>query len=281
MRTFGILAIFGLTLVAIGEAAYLIHLARRIEALDHGVRVAAERPLLDLPPEDRPPRLVSAPIRPRDGGVPRLAPIAFTAPPPAPGNTAAITLREALSTADGREQLRAALDLMKEEDRRGKLLKKASGWDERDQKWREKLTKLASLQADEQNKIGDVIGQAGQARAQILSDMQLGLKTSKEAGREIKDLQDKTEKEVRSVLGDKRAKELRDAERRQRDQERAQARGQERQPEGGAQGGGAHGGILGEPAGPPGKERGRPPAEAVAPPGQPVPAVASPAPSPT
>lgn len=258
MRTLGILTIFGLSVVAIAEGAYLIKLSRRVEALDHRYQNGAVEPPSLAAAAQSAPRLASAP-KGREAEAPRMAPVAFAAPPPAPGNTAALTLREALSTPDGREQLRAALDLMKEEDRRGKMIQKAGGWEEKDQKWKDKLTKFASLQPEEQTKIDALIGQAAQARTQILSDMQFGLKSAKDADREIKDAQGKAEKEVRAILGDKRLKDMKDAERQQRDQERAQSRGgqgSEAAPTGDTGGrkgkdrGGRSSGESGAPAGP-------------------------------
>src|SRR3954451_14291972 len=111
MRTMAIIAIFGLTVSAIAEGAFLFRLSGRVTALSQEVAQAREAAALvpvarPEPPPERP--MAAAPARAVPALRPAAVPPSFTAPAPAVAATA--TLRDALSTNEGREQLKTALD---------------------------------------------------------------------------------------------------------------------------------------------------------------------------
>jgi hypothetical protein len=236
MRTIGILAIFVLALCAVGEGAALFRLSRQVTDLRQQVARPEVEPTDDVAFARPRPIAMGSTSRPREAAVaPRIAIPAFTAPPAT--TPATTSLREALATAEGREQLKAALSIINEEKRQDRLVKQAEKRVEGEQKWKERILKNVQLTGDEPLRLDTLFATLKSGRAQILEDMRAGLKTSDQADKEIDELQDGTQKGVRALLGDERAKKLREQERkdnggdrRRGDQPRGQNAAQAQQP---------------------------------------------------
>lgn len=211
MRTIGILAIFVLALCAIGEGAALFRLSRQVSDLKEQVARAPVEESDDPAPRPRVVLPASAP-RAREAA-PRPVP-AFTAPAPATSAPAVGSLRDALATAEGRDQLKAALAIIDEEKRQDRLVKRADKRNEGEQKWKDRILKAVPLTGDEPLRIEALFASLKTGRQQILDDMRAGAKNSEQADNEIDQLQDATEKNLRTLLGDDRWKKLRGEDRR-------------------------------------------------------------------
>src|SRR5436305_12939077 len=104
MRMLGIAAIFLLSLCAIAEGAFLFRLSRQVRDLSAEVASAREGLPRVTAPSDPPPRpslpppRPSAPVRAALPAVPVFAPAS-------PTGAATATLRDALATPEGRDQL--------------------------------------------------------------------------------------------------------------------------------------------------------------------------------
>jgi hypothetical protein len=228
MRTMAIIAIFGLTVSAIAEGAFLFRLSRRVTALSQDVALAHEAaavvPIVraEAPPE----RPVAAPAR----AVPAIRPAAvpaFSAPAPAVAATA--TLRDALSTPEGREQLKTALDSINEQRRQERLSKYYERRDERDLRWRDHILKAGILTGDEPAKVSALFAAQTAGRKQIMEDMRSGGKTSQETDEALDQLQEGTTKSLHALIGDDRWRKLRETERRDRRQNNNAQAGQQQQ----------------------------------------------------
>jgi hypothetical protein len=167
MRTIGILAIFLLSLTAIAEGGYLIKLSRQVSALSEEVQhTRASRdeggtflaPARTEPAPARPARTTREPAPPLPN---------FQALAPASTTPATTTLREALSTTEGRDQLKAALEVIAEEKRQDRLLRMAGRRDEREQHFKDRILKNVQLTGDEPLKINNLF--ASSRRAAISS----------------------------------------------------------------------------------------------------------------
>jgi hypothetical protein len=227
MRTIGILAIFVLALCAVGEGAALFRLSRQVTDLRQQVARPEVEPSDDVAFARPRPTVTGSPSRPREAMAPRPFIPTFTAPPATTPATS--SLREALATAEGREQLKAALSIINEERRQDRMVKQAEKRAEGEQKWKDRILKNVQLTGDEPLRLDTLFATLKNGRAQILEDMRAGLKTSEQADKEIDELQDGTEKGVRTLLGDERAKKLREQERKDRGGDRRrgdQAQGQ-------------------------------------------------------
>src|SRR5207253_1063156 len=88
---------------------------------------------------------------------------------------ATTTLREALATAEGREQLKAAMEVIAEEKRQARLADSLPRRDERDQRYRERITKTVTLTGDEPLKLATLFTTLQASRRQIIDDMHAGL----------------------------------------------------------------------------------------------------------
>jgi hypothetical protein len=217
MRTMAIVAIFGLTVSAIAEGAFLFRLSRRVTALSQEVAQAHEAAL--VVPVARPEAAVERPVaaaRPLPALRPAAVPPAFTAAAPAVAATA--TLRDALSTPEGREQLKTALDSINEQRRQERLAKYYERRDERDQRWRDHILKAGLLTGDEPAKVTALFAAQSAGRKQIMEDMRSGGKTSQETDDALDQLQENTTKSLHALVGDDRWRKLRETERRDRRQ---------------------------------------------------------------
>jgi hypothetical protein len=230
MRTVGIIAIFLLSLVSIVEGAFLFRLSRQVTAL------SGDRPFSSSDHGDE----SGAPARRSEGDLPRPARAAAPASVPnfqalAPPSTtpATTTLREALATVEGRQQLRAAMDVIAEEKRQARLLEWAPRRDERDQRWKERIMKAVALTGDEPLKLNTLFTNLQTGRRQILDDMKAGLKNAEQTDNELDELRDSTERSIHAMLGDERYRKVREARRGGgQDQQQGQQPGQQGQAPG-------------------------------------------------
>jgi hypothetical protein len=209
MRTLGMFAIFLLSLVSIVEGAFLFKLSRQVSTLARAPEGMEDRGDETAPPVRRP-----------DPVAPRLARSAASASVPtfqtlAPPSTtpATTTLREALATTEGREQLKAAMEVIAEEKRQARLVDSAPRRDERDQRFKERIMKAVTLTGDEPLKLTTLFATAQSGRRQILDDMRAGLKNAEQADNELDQLRDSTEKSAHELLGDERWKKIREGRR--------------------------------------------------------------------
>jgi hypothetical protein len=156
---------------------------------------------------------------------PRLAPAPGTAAP-VPTGPATAMLAEALQTQEGRQHLRGAMELLRELDRQDRLIRNAEQEVEREQRYRDRLSKVLSLPTHEQEKLGQFYGSLQAGRRKVLEEMRSGVKNAEQADDEIDTLKDSTEQQVRALLGEQRMQQLRDARRTERGRGRGQGQGQ-------------------------------------------------------
>lgn len=206
MRTLGIIAVFVLSLVSIVEGAFLFKLSRQVTAISH----ERSEPAADDEPVTR--RYEAPAPRPRPSAPPVPVPNFQTLAPPST-TPATTTLREALSTTEGREQLKAAMEVIAEEKRQARMLEWAPRRDERDQKYRERIMKTVALTGDEPLKLTTLFTTLQTQRRQILDDMRAGLKNAEKADDELDELRDGTERQIHALLGDERYKKVREGRR--------------------------------------------------------------------
>lgn len=91
---------------------------------------------------------------------------------------------------------------------------------EKEQQRREQLTKILALTSEEQGKVGQLYTTLQTGRQRVLEEMRAGVKNAEQADDEIDNLRDETEKSVRTLLGEPRMKQYRDANRAARRRER-------------------------------------------------------------
>jgi hypothetical protein len=172
---------------------------------------------------------------------PRLTPPPGSAPA-VPTGPATAMLAEALQTAEGRQHLRGAIELLREQERQDRLLRNADQEIEREQRYRDRLTKVLALPAHEQEKVGQLYAGLQASRRKVLEEMRAGLKNAEQADDEIDNLEDGTQAQVRALLGEQRMQQLRDARRAERGREGGRQ-------DGGRQGGGQRGNQQGSQGG--------------------------------
>jgi hypothetical protein len=227
MRTVGIAAIFLLSLVSIVEGAFLFRLSRQVSALTQ------ERPAMEL---DRGEEAAPSASRRSDSGGSRPARAAapgsignvpnFQTLAPPSTTPATTTLREALATTEGRQQLKAAMDVISEERRQARLVEFLPRREERDQRWKERIMKTVPLTGDESAKLTTMFTDMQAGRRRILDDMKAGLKNAEQTDNEIDELHDNTERSIHALLGDERSRKLREARRGGGQQQEGQGQGQ-------------------------------------------------------
>lgn len=235
MRTIGMLAIFVLALCAVGEGAYLFKLSREVKSLSRELKLERGEPGGDADEDSFALlRRTSRPSEPRTvraagDGAARVAAVPnFQVLAPPPTTPATATLREALATPEGRDQLKAALAVIEEDKRQERMAKRADKDIEKEQRWKERIVKGVPLTGDEPLRLETLFTTLQNGRRQILEEMKSGLKNAQQADDEVDALQENTEKSVRSLLGEERLKQLREAEKKERDREK-QARRQQQQ----------------------------------------------------
>jgi hypothetical protein len=230
MRVIGIVAIFVLALAAIVEGAVIVRLSSRLDALDEKLTHAPA-----APDDVRAPRREGVALARGDMAAtlppPKLAPTSESTPP-VPTGPATAMLAEALQSVEGRQHLRGAMELLREQDRQDRLIRNAEQDVEREQRYRDRLTKVLSLPTHEQEKLGQFYGSLQAGRRKVLEEMRSGVKNAEQADDEIDNLEDSTEQQVRALLGEQRMQQLRDARRTERGRGRGQGQGGGQQQQG-------------------------------------------------
>jgi hypothetical protein len=210
MRTFALIGFFVLAVVAIVEGAVIARLSGRIETL------ARRAPTGDLPergqgggaPDRAPAAGTVALARP----APNLPRLLTTATPDNPAAApAAAVLREALDSSEGRQHLKAALEILREQDKQEKLAGRADRAALREQQRVQELTKILALSSDEQGKVGQLYATLQSNRRRVLDEMHAGQKDSGQADDEIDKFRDETDTSVRALLGEPRMRQFREA----------------------------------------------------------------------
>jgi hypothetical protein len=204
MRTLGMLAIFILSLVSIVEGAYLFKLSRRVTALSHEPAGAVD----DREEAVASRSALSAPVRPHPivAGASRVPSFQTLAPPST--TPATTTLREALATTEGREQLKAAMEVIAEEKRQTRLVESLPRRAERDQRFRERIMKAVPLAGDEPLKLSSVFTSLQAARQQTIDDMHAGLKNAEQTDEALDQVREEADKQIHALLGDDRWKKI-------------------------------------------------------------------------
>src|SRR4051794_24729163 len=153
MRMLGIAAIFLLSLCAIVEGAFLFRLSRQIRDLSADVATARDGlPRVIVAPSDSSSRPSLAPSRP-SAPVRAALPAVPVFAPAGPTGTATATLRDALATPEGRDQLRNAMDVIAEQRRQERLVDYVKRREEREQRWRDRIGKVLPLNPEESTKL--------------------------------------------------------------------------------------------------------------------------------
>jgi ABC-type branched-subunit amino acid transport system ATPase component len=101
---------------------------------------------------------------------------------------------------------------------------------EREKRYQERITRALNLSGGEQGTIHQMYASMQASRQRILDEMQSGVKTSEQADDEIDQLEDQTETAVRTLLGDERLKQAREARKAERMQARQQRDAQRGRP---------------------------------------------------
>ncbi len=236
MRLVGIIAVFVLTVTAIVEGAVLVRLSGKLDTLTEQVK--AQPAHLPPDPDDHTftARAASAALaaermRPPP---PKLDPKAPAPQEPAqPAPQAAGILREALATSEGREHLKNAMEVLREQDRQQRVIRDAEGDVQRDTSYRERLTRVLGLSQGEQGSIGSIYANLQTQRQKVIDEMRAGQKSAEQADDEIRTLESNADRSVHGILGEGRMRQLREArraERTQRREERQQQNGVPPQP---------------------------------------------------
>lgn len=223
MRIFGIIAVFVLTLAAILEGAALVRLSSRVDSLAEKLETtaapAASAVRVNQGESAEAGQTASVNAR---LPVPRLLPAPAGEAAPAEGAPATAVLRQALETPEGRSHLKAAMEVLREQDRQDRLVRNAEEEVADEQRYRERLTRLAALTPEEQNRVTQLHSTVRASRQRVIEEMRAGVKTAEQADDEIDNLEDEVGRQIRALLGDQRMQKFREANRAERRRERAQ-----------------------------------------------------------
>jgi hypothetical protein len=232
MRLVGIIAVFVLALTAIVEGAFLVRLSSKVAALDEQLRAQPTAVALD---GDTPARRAA-----RASGdlarlpVPRLEAKGTTPTESAPAAegvpTAIATIEAALRSPEGLAHLKNGLKRIEDQDRQVRMIEGVKNDIEREKRYQERITRALNLSGGEQGTIHQMYASMQASRQRILDEMQSGVKTSEQADDEIDQLEDQTETAVRTLLGDERLKQAREARKAERMQARQQRDAQRGRP---------------------------------------------------
>jgi hypothetical protein len=133
--------------------------------------------------------------------------------PPAPG---ALALPAAIDSPEARDQLRAfvAAELQRERDdqrERGR-----QRFEEEQQKRMETMVKTLGLNAEDGKKLTDALTSAQNARREMRDKIQSGEISRADVGTQLASLREKTDQQVRQVLGDDKMKKFQELQRQDR-----------------------------------------------------------------
>jgi hypothetical protein len=224
LRLLGAAVVAALSATVVAQGLLLRRVSRRLE------QVAAAQAAQDEEPPRR-PAAAGAPLLRLDA----LAALPASAGPAttdaarvlATGRASATLLREALATAEGREQLKATLASLKEEKRQERVAARVEKREQKDRTWRDHVLALRSLTPAEAQKVTTLFARLEEDRRRVLESMRGGHLGAREADDANDDLARALKKTVRTLLGEQRWKELKDEERRLgRDRDLAAAEGQ-------------------------------------------------------
>jgi hypothetical protein len=218
VRIVAMVAVFLLAVATIVEGAIIVRLSRRVDAL---AEKAPVRPAEVIAPSRAPTPAPKASPELAARSLPRLT-VAPEPTPEAPGGPATAVLGEALATPEGRQHLKAAMEVLREEERKERLVRSTERALEREQRRRENLTRLLVLPPDEQNKINQFYLTLQTGRQRVIEEMRAGVKNAEQADDEIDTLEDETDRQVRSLLGEQRMQKFRELSRANRRRERGQ-----------------------------------------------------------
>lgn len=199
MRLIGTLAISALALGCVLNGVYLIKLSSRIDRLSTATVGFDQRPSHSR--QTLPTRL-PAPL-------PRTAhsPAALS---PAPSPPPSTVLGEALHTVEGRQHLKDALAALEEDARRRELAERVAGDERRQEKNRERLTRMFALAGEEQQKIAGIHAAARSERQRIVEAVLAGARTASEGEVALDAVRENTSQQVRAALGEQRVRRLRE-----------------------------------------------------------------------
>jgi hypothetical protein len=206
-----------LGLAVIGEAAYIARTRRQMDALYDQVQQLAAEAGADPDPAERPPSRPFArsetaiAVRPRLPP-PRLAPAPITAPAAAPGS---LPLPPALDSPEARDQLRqfVAAELQRERDDQRE--RNRQRFEEDQQRRIEGMVKTLGLNPDEGRRLTEALTAAQTSRRELRDKIQSGEMNRADIGREVASLREKTDEQVRQVLGDDRMQKFQELQRQQ------------------------------------------------------------------
>lgn len=225
VRLIGSIVTAALGIAVIAQAAYLVKMGRRIEALEAEVvelsaaaNDVAPRPLpMATRPADGEPARAGAPVV---GDRPTLPLPRFVPGAPEPTATAPVgngpALPPVLDTPEAREQLRQFIGAEMMRERAERRQRDDDRRREEQQQRIESMAKTLQLNPDETRRFTDVFARAQTARDELRARVEAGQVPGTDVGREFAALRSKTNEELRQLLGDERANKLRDMQREQR-----------------------------------------------------------------
>jgi hypothetical protein len=199
VRLIGTLAISALTLGCVLNGVYLIKLSSRIDRLSTATVGFDQRPSDSRQPL---PARLPAPLA-RTAHSPAALSPAPSAPP-------ATVLGDALHTLEGRRHLEDALTALEEDARRAELAERVAGDERRQEKNRERLTRMFALGGAEQQKIASIHAAARSERQRIVEAMLAGAKTASEGEAALDAVRENASQQVRTALGEQRVRRLRE-----------------------------------------------------------------------
>jgi hypothetical protein len=223
----GILVGALLSTAVIAQSAYIVKTRRQMDALyDQVQQLAAESTEGEptpTPAADRERGFRGSPQgRPAPGGGVRMAPPRFApaprtatvaaTPPPA----GALPLPPAIDSAEARDQLRnfVAAELQRERDEQRERGRQR--WEEDQQRRVEAVVKALGLNADDGRKLTDVMTANQTARRELREKVQSGQIARTDIGREMTALREKSDQQLRQVLGDDKMQKFQELQRQDR-----------------------------------------------------------------
>lgn len=220
MRLFGIIAIFVLSIAAIVEGALLVRMSSRLDSLAEKLESApGADPLAYRINRGTPSASAGAAAARPPVALPRLVPAPGTGEG-APDGPATTVLRQALETPEGRAHLKHAMEVLREQERQERMVRRAEEEITDEQRYQERLGRLVGLNPDEKNRISQYYTTLHSGRRRVLEEMRAGVKNAEQADDEIDNLEEETQRQVRALLGDARLNKYREANRAERRRER-------------------------------------------------------------
>jgi hypothetical protein len=242
-----------LAAAVIAQAAYIVKTRRQMDTLYDQVQQLAAESASDGEPLPAAAERRRSPS-PSAGGAPspRLPLPRFSPPPPtfasSGGTPGAVPLPPALDNPEARDQLRqfVAAELQRERDEQRDRMRQR--WEEDQQRRMDSVVKALGLNPDEGKRLTEVMTASQTARRELREKIQSGDVARADIARQMASLREKTDQDLKQVLGDDRMQKFQEL---------------QRQDRGGGGGGGWGGGRGRGPGGgaPPGPGGARPQAQ--------------------